>query len=375
MKKQHLAYPLALTALIVAGLLLGACGDLSPSTPEPEATVANVSASPLVVTDAQGRRVEFATPPQRIVVAGKSSLTIIDALYLFPQASQQLAGMVIGRQDPGDFLRFVDPGFEQKTDLAVDAGPEQIAPLKPDVVIMRSFMAEKLGRPLEQLDIPVIYVDLETPEQYLRDIATLGQLFANEERAAEIEAYYQARMADVADGLQGLGEEARPRTLLVQYSDQGGELALSVPSAAWLQTMEIELAGGVPVWKEAAQAGGWTVVNLEQIAAWNPAKIVVVSYKSDSAEAADRLRTAPQWQALDAAQQGEIYGFGGDIFSWDQPDPRWILGLTWLAKTLHPERFADLDVIEAASQFYSQMYGLDEATFQEQIVPHLKGDF
>jgi len=375
MKKQHLAYPLALTALIVAGLLLGACGDLSPSTPEPEATVANVSASPLVVTDAQGRRVEFATPPQRIVVAGKSSLTIIDALYLFPQASQQLAGMVIGRQDPGDFLRFVDPGFEQKTDLAVDAGPEQIAPLKPDVVIMRSFMAEKLGRPLEQLDIPVIYVDLETPEQYLRDIATLGQLFANEERAAEIEAYYQARMADVADGLQGLGEEARPRTLLVQYSDQGGELALSVPSAAWLQTMEIELAGGVPVWKEAAQAGGWTVVNLEQIAAWNPAKIVVVSYKSDSAEAADRLRTAPQWQALDAAQQGEIYGFGGDIFSWDQPDPRWILGLTWLAKTLHPERFADLDVIEAASRFYSQMYGLDEATFQEQIVPHLKGDF
>jgi len=374
MKKRHFPYPLALTALIVAGLLLGDCSGASPGATEPGPTAASSDTS-LVVTDAQGRRVEFDAPPQRMVVAGKSSLTIIDALYLFPEAGQRLAGTVIGRQDPGDFLRFVDPGFEQKTVLAVDAGPEQIAPLKPDVVIMRSFMAEKLGRPLEQLDIPVIYVDLETPEQYLRDIATLGQLFANEERAAEIEAYYQGRMADVEAGLQGLSEEARPRTLLVQYSDQGGELALSVPSAAWLQTMEIELAGGAPVWKEAAQAGGWTVVNLEQIAAWNPAKVIVVSYKGDSAEAADRLRTAPEWQALEAAQQGEIYGFGGDILSWDQPDPRWILGLTWLAKTLHPERFADLDVVEVASQFYSQMYGLDEATFQKQIVPHLKGDF
>ena len=374
MKKRHCPLPLALTVLMLVGLLLGACNGASPRVTEPGPTAASSDTS-LVVTDTQGRRIEFDAPPQRIVVAGKSSLTIIDALYLFPEAGQRLAGTVIGRQDPGDFLRFVDPSFQQKTVLAVDAGPEQIAPLKPDVVIMRSFMAEKLGRPLEQLDIPVVYVDLETPQQYLRDIGTLGQLFANEERAAEIEAYYRGRMADVEAGLQGLSEEGRPRTLIVQYSDQGGDLALSVPSAAWLQTMETELAGGTPVWKEAAQAGGWTVVNLEQIAAWNPAKVIVVSYKGDSAEAAGRLRQAPEWQALDAAQQGEIYGFGGDIFSWDQPDPRWILGLTWLAKTLHPERFADLDVIEAASQFYNEMYGLDEATFQEQIVPHLRGDF
>jgi len=375
MKTQHFPRSLVLTALIVASLLLSACGSAGPTpTPEPGPPAAGGGSS-IVVVDAQGRRIEFAAPPQRIVVAGKASLTIVDALYLFPEASERLAGLVVGRQNPGDFLRFVDPTFEQKTVLEVEAGPEQIAPLKPDVVVMRSFMAEKLGQPLEQVDIPVIYVDLETPEQYLRDITTLGQLFANEDRAGEILAFYQARMDDVQNGVQGLGDEAKPRTLIMQYSEQGGEAAVSVPSATWLQTMEAEIAGGIPIWKEAAQAGGWTVVNLEQIAAWNPEKIIVISYKADPAEIADRLRAAPQWQALDAAKNGHIYGFAGDIFSWDQPDPRWILGLSWLAKTLHPDRFADLDIVEAASQFYSQMYGLDETAVQEQILPRLRGDF
>lgn len=62
--------------------------------------------------------------------------------------------------------------------------PEQIALLDPDVVILRSFMADKLGRPLEEMDIPMVRVDLETPEQYFRDVATLGELFGNEARAA-----------------------------------------------------------------------------------------------------------------------------------------------------------------------------------------------
>jgi hypothetical protein len=73
-------------------------------------------------------------------------------------------------------------------------------------------------------------------------------------------------------------------------------------------------------------------------------------------------------------QEGQLYSFGGDIFSWDQPDPRWILGTTWLASKIHPERLEALDLMDEVSQFFSQMYGMDEASVQEQIVPLLKGD-
>jgi iron complex transport system substrate-binding protein len=364
-----------LAVLLLAGSLLAACSStptpLPPSVSPP--TPAGTEGATTVV-DALGRTVDLPAPPQRIVIAGKSTLTIVEALYLFPEAADRLVGLVTGQQKPGDFLGLVDPAFAQKTVLPVEAGPEQIAPLHPDVVVMRSSMAEKLGKPLEQVGIPVVYVDLETPEQYFRDVAVLGQLLGDGARAEEIRAFYQARLDWVNGKLQGLSDGEKPRVLVMQYTDQGGTAALNVPSAAWLQTTEAELAGGLPVWKEAAQGGGWTVVNLEQIAAWDPDQIFVVSYKADPSQVVEKLKADEQWQALKAVKAGQIYGFASDVFSWDQPDPRWILGLTWLAGKMHPDRFAGLDMRNEASQFFEKMYGLDPVAIEEKILPALKGD-
>lgn len=116
-------------------------------------------------------------------------------------------GYVAGNQKPGDFLSFVDPAFGDKAVLEVEAGPEQIAPLDPDVVILRSFMADKLGKPLGELDIPVVYVDLETPEQYFRDVAPLGELFGNEARAA---ISRDTRTSPAGRGLRALGDGPAP---------------------------------------------------------------------------------------------------------------------------------------------------------------------
>jgi iron complex transport system substrate-binding protein len=138
--------------------------------------------------------------------------------------------------------------------------------------------------------------------------------------------------------------------------------------------MEVELAGGVPVWKQAAQGGGWTVVNFEQIAAWNPDKVFVIHYNADPAETVAELKTSTQWQALGAVQQGEIYGFPADIFSWDQPDPRWILGVTWLAGRIQPDRFRELDINQEVLAFFEQMYDLDESFVRENILSTLKGN-
>jgi iron complex transport system substrate-binding protein len=361
---KRLSVPLMATLLV--SLVLSACGG----TP----TVAPAKTAGLTLTDALGRSVEFHAAPQRIVIAGKSSLTIVDALYLFPETSGRLVGLVVGQQPVGEFVSLVDPAWDEKTILAPDAGPEQIAPLEPDVVLVRSFMADSLGRSLEELEIPVVYLDLETPEQYYRDVAVLGQLLGNGARAETIQDFYRSRMGRVEEAVGELSVEQKPRMLLVQYSDQGGEVALNVPSAGWLQTTEVELAGGAPVWKEAALGGGWTVVNFEQIAAWDPDQILVVSYKTDSAEVVATLKADPQWQALQAVQSGAIYGFPGDVFSWDQPDPRWILGVTWLASKIHADRFPDLDMEREAVEFFSQMYGMDEGAVEASILPNLTGD-
>jgi len=360
-------FSLALAATMLIGLVLAACG----STP---AAVPTGPAAGLSLTDALGRTVTFEALPQRLVVAGRSSLTIVDTLYLFPEAQQRLAGLVVGQQPIGDFVSLVDPAWDQKTNLAPDAGPEQIAPLQPDAVLLRSFMEDSLGRALEELEIPVVYLDLETPEQYFRDVAILGQLLGNSARAETIEGFYRSRLERIQAAVGDLSTEEKPRVLLVQHSEQGGEVASEVPSAAWLQTTEVEMAGGAPVWKEAAPGGGWTVVNFEQIAAWDPDQILVISYNADSAQVVEGLKANPQWQVLRAVQDGAIYGFPGDVFSWDQPDPRWILGVSWLAARIHPERLPGLDPEQEAIDFFRQMYGMDEVTVRERLLPQLTGD-
>jgi iron complex transport system substrate-binding protein len=141
-----------------------------------------------------------------------------------------------------------------------------------------------------------------------------------------------------------------------------------------MQTRLVEMAGGAPVWADANPGKGWTQVSLEQVAAWDADHIFVISYSQDAAKVVATLKNDPQWQALRAMQDGRLHAFPGDLYSWDQPDTRWTLGLTWLAGRLHPERFPNLDIVGEALQFYQTLYGLDQAFFDQHIRTTFKGD-
>jgi molybdenum ABC transporter molybdate-binding protein len=353
----------------------GVLGKYGFTFEPPETAAATPAASGVTITDALQRTVSFAQLPQRIAIAGKAFFMIMDSVYLFPESTERLAILPEGSQTAaGSFASVVDPGYEGKAFLESQAGPEQIAPAKPDAVILKSLVAETLGAPLEMLGIPVVYVDLETPEQYARDLLIIGQVLGNEKHAQEILDYFQAKQDRVAERLQGLSPDDRPDVLLLQYSDKGGEVAFSVPPASWLQTTLVEQAGGNAVWKEASQGSGWTVVNLEQIAAWNPDKILIINYSGDVDETVESLKADARWQGLKAVQAGEIYAYPKDFYSWDQPDPRWILGFTWQATKINPDLFTDVDVMQEMYEFFDQLYRLDPAAVDQSIVPVLQGD-
>ena len=174
---------------------------LSACTP----THAPANAS-ITIVDAQGRTITLPAAPQRIVIAGRASALLADAVYLFPEAEDRVVAFSTTSQGTGDFISVLDPNFADKAAFGTDVGPEQVVAFTPDLVIMKSYMAEKLGTPLEALGIPVIYLDLETPEQYTRDLNILGQVFQNEARASELTTYY----ADVVQRVNTGSPRANP---------------------------------------------------------------------------------------------------------------------------------------------------------------------
>jgi iron complex transport system substrate-binding protein len=337
------------------------------STPAAERPPAPATVGAWRVTDCLGRTLTFEKIPERILLAGRATVLIVDAVYMFPDARDRVVGVGVTNQGLGDFFPVLDKGSARKARFENSAGPEQLAGLHPDLVILKSFMKERLGDSLVSIGIPVLYVDLETPAAFASDIRMLGDLFQDPARAAFITAYYESRVRSVQKSTAGV---SRPSALVVQYSERDGAAAISVPPASWIQTLLVEAAGGEPVWAASGTGtgagSGWNKVSAEQAAAWKPAHTLVVSYQVPAVEAAAALARSGTWR-------GTLHPFPADFHSWDQADSRWILGLQWTAKTLHPELFAGLDLEAEVRSFYGQLYGLDGATIETVILPRVEG--
>ena len=329
------------------------------------------------IKDGAGRTVKLDKLPERLVVVGRGPQYLLHLLYMFPEGPQRLVGMEQRGRTASDFLSAVAPDIASKITLLPNPGPESIAGLHPDLVLMKGSQAGPLDEALAKVGIPSAYFSLETPEEYARDVSNLGAILGNAKRAGEIAAYYKDRVARVEKALAGLSDDEKPSVLVVMGNMRSGKYAVRVPALAWMQTYQVKTAGGRPVWLEAAeQAGGWAVVNLEQIALWNPDRLVIIVwYAVDSSDLMGWLSADPQWKRIGAVAGGRVNYFPSDFYGWDAPDVRWVLGLAWMAATLHPERLKDYSLEDEVYRFYEELYGLSRETVRTKILPLVRTDF
>ncbi|MFA6505637.1 MAG: ABC transporter substrate-binding protein [Treponemataceae bacterium] len=307
--------------------------------------------------------------PSRVVLGGRAVIMVADAVYAFPSVVDRVLSVAGTDQGLGAFLGALDPSFVKKPALDRSATAESFAALKPDLVILKSMMKGSLGKSLEALSLRTLYLDLETPEDYFRDLAALGKTFGDEKRADALISYYRSLVADTVRRVSG---QPKPRTLLVQAASGAG--LWEAPPAAWMQTTLVKMAGGDPVWVGATPGNGWTRLNVEQIAAWNPEVVIVVSYREDSAKSASAFKTDPRFANLSAVKASHVFAMPQDFYSWDQPDTRWVLGLRRIGAFLHPSSFFNADAGGEAKEFFRILYGIDKMKFESVIAPRLKGD-
>jgi iron complex transport system substrate-binding protein len=328
-------------------------------------------AAPIALTGPDGESISLPSPPRRLVVVGQAPFIALHLLYAFPEGKQLLVGYERKYNIAEKFLPLLDTSLDKKIVLGTNPGPEQIAALSPDLVVSKSTDDGPLSRSLAILKIPMLHLGLENPDMFLKDVETLGRVLGNADRAAEIIAYYRSRLDVLQTGLSGKPGAQRPRVLVIDYNDRGGSMSVRVPARSWIQTMEAELAGGNPVWTDQFRAqDGWQIVGFEQIAAWNPEKIfTIIGFRLDTCQVMATLKTDSQWKALSALSHREFYLFPQDIYGWDTPDPRWILGALWMATKMDPDRFAHLDITQEIYTFFHQLYGLEKAIVDTEILP------
>jgi len=326
---------------------------------------------PVEIVDSLGNRITLKEKPSRIVLAGRATLITANAFYLFEEARKDVAAIGHTDQGLGNFLPYLDKDFNALPQLPHEVGPEQVIANRPDLVIVKDLAYPRLGTALQKLGIPVIALSLESAESFQQDIGILGKALGYPDRARTIQSLFRARTDRLESRLDSLQEKEKPRVLLLYYSVKGGETSFNIAPRNWIQTYQVEAAGGNPVWAESHMGSGWKTVNFEQIAAWDPDFIFVTSYRTPVEEFFTRLADNSRWQQLKAMKAAQVLAFPADFYSWAQPDVRWILGAEWMAQILHPELFEDLNMMDEIRYFYRDMYGLEDDLFRSAVASRL----
>ncbi|MGE0073918.1 MAG: ABC transporter substrate-binding protein [Sphaerochaetaceae bacterium] len=310
--------------------------------------------------DSLGREVSVSGDLERILVVGRAAVMPADALFLFPAAKDMEIVLAKTDQGLGDYFDLIRPEYRITGRLGQQVGAEEIIAQEPDLVLTKSSNYDSVVALLEPFGIPVFVMDLETPQAWKSEIVELGRLLDDAETPRRTIEAFEIREQAVDTAIATLDESQRPGVLMMQAAASDGVTAFSVSPKDWIQTSITLRAGGKPVWMDAnLAANSWRKVSFEQIAAWNPANIFLISYKSPASAFLQAIDASPQWQQLAATRTGSIGSTPADVMNYFQSDSRWILALQWLAAELHPTLFPDFDMEVEIRSFYTDFYGIE----------------
>ncbi len=349
--------------LIATGLLLTAALIALPAS---EATPKTLSYS---ATDASGRTVTLDGKPEKVLVAAKAALMPALALFLFPEAQEMEISLSKTDQGLGDFFPLVWPHINPGGRLDQNASVEELITKQSDLILLKATHYESMGKKLDQVGVKNFTLSLETWDEWQAELIQLGKLLGSEERARHVLDVYEKRIAALKQRVAHLSDDQKPDVLLLQGARSDNAYSFKIAPDSWLQTWVVELVGGNPVWKGSNKAAsGWSVVTFEQIAAWDPDLIVTISYNTPASIYQDAILDSPVWKELAAVRTGKVYASPSDLMNYIQPVASWILGAQWLAKTIHPELFSDLDMDAEIRSFYTDFYGITDTTLLDEFV-------
>ena len=190
-----------------------------------------------------------------------------------------------------------------------------------------------------------------------RDIVETIKLYANifdddtaHAQAIAYEQYFDDTLAMVQSRTASVTE--RPKVYLA-YTD-----LLHAYGSKSDMVEVIDAAGGVLASIE-IDAGGNTEVNAEQVIQWNPDYIFVDhAGSSGNASAEDAIAESlatGDFNNVTAVRNNQVHATPTGVFFWDSGVQK-ILYLVYMAKTIHPDLFEDIDLKEMLIDFYSKFF-------------------
>ncbi len=333
----------------------------------------------VTIKDAKGREVVLDLP---ISSYGISTMDVID--YIIPLKGEDAFHMLVGSgQDGGHgfnkyaelYVPLVGNYISHTGQISDHNAPfdlEMILSMQPDVLIINSAMgahkyALEVEDQLTQAGIPIVLIDvpgkkLETSVQ--NTMAILGQIFQEEEKAAEVSAFIDAQYETILSKNLAARED-KPTVYYEKsgYSDIFGPTSTS--KGGW--GLVVDIAGGNNIadpllLASAAEKGGASTIDPEYVLNADPDHIVVSGINdgwldclNESKDVTFDIVNRNGWSNLQAIQNNNLHEFAHStsrsIFAF-YPSLK-------MAKIFYPEEFADLNPEAQLDEFFDRFMLLD----------------
>lgn len=348
MKKNGMKMLQRLVCLIVLGAMvlpLAACSTAKSDTKSAD------SKTGITITDTAGREITIDKPLERIVTYNSS---ICDVLKSFGSEAT-----VVGRGDsvPNPSATAEIPTVGKWNEPNIEA----VMDLKPDAVFTYAAnMTADNEKLLEAAGIKCIYLELVDVSKATDEVTALGKLFGKEDKAKAFVDFHDKYAAIIEKKLKNIKDQDKATVYYEGYTDYK-----SVNKTAGGQAL-IDAAGGINI--AADETAQYPEISDEWVLEKNPSAIVklVSSTKkilgtniTDDTAAKDlysQLTARPSWDNLKAVKDGKVIILSSEVGTTALGS---IIGELYIAKTLYPDQFKDINVADVQKELQKTLYGTD----------------
>lgn len=365
-----------LTAYLLAAALLLAtltgCGNTPASTASAsEATETET----ITITDHAGDTVTLPANIERIAVC--NILPLPSVLTVFFDSADKIVAMAPGSMAAAKngLLGELYPDILKADTNAIsdaDVNTEELMKLDPQVVFY-SASNPQLGQTLKNAGFNAVaisvnkweYNTIETLNQWM---TLLGQIFPGNDRTELVQKYSQESMELVSERTADLLDKDRARVFfLFNYSED----SIVTSGQNFFGQFWADAIGAVNVGEE-LQDDNSVKVTLEQVYTWNPDVILMTNFTTAFPEDIYNGTVGSyDWSGVFAVEAQRVYKMPLGMYRSYTPGVDTPITLLWLAKTVYPQLFEDVDITQKTIEYYQNVFGvtLTEAQAESIFTP------
>ena len=326
-----------------------------------ETTAAPTESASRTIVDHAGNEVTLPEKLDRVVLSGL--LPLPSVFVQFRGSADEIVGMHPSSMAAAEnsYLVNIFPDIlEADTSFVVNGAVniEELMKLEPDVVYYSATNVEEYEL-YKTAGIPAVgfsttIADYDCVETYAKWIELFGEIYGEQEAADAIIAEGRQVAEEIAAVTSEIPDEERPNVMIIFNYANG---TMTTAGSGFFSEYWLDMAGAN---NAAAEIKGTGEINMEQVYEWNPDMIFITNFSPYLPE--DLLNNTidgHDWSNVKAVKEGNVYKFPLGMYRWFPPASDTPLVLQWLAKTIHPDLFEDMDMDAEIRDFYKTHYNAD----------------